>query len=94
MYMQFGCLALDEIIQVSDQPVEPSVGQDRLDLVLVGREEVGDDLPGRADVELPFANAALLLGVVGPVLADVLALLLEQVDRRVELLVRRARRGS
>src|SRR4051794_18005661 len=26
MYMQFGCLAFDEIIQVSDQPVEPSRG--------------------------------------------------------------------
>ena len=25
-YMQFGCLALDEIIQVSDHPVEPSLG--------------------------------------------------------------------
>src|SRR5512141_22914 len=24
--MQFGCLALDEIIQVSDQPVAPSLG--------------------------------------------------------------------
>ena len=24
--MQFGCLALDEIIQVSDQPVDPSFG--------------------------------------------------------------------
>src|ERR1700755_1339603 len=26
MYMQFGCLALEEIIQVSDQPVAPSLG--------------------------------------------------------------------
>src|SRR3954452_11716008 len=26
LYMQFGCLALDEIIQVSDQPVAPSLG--------------------------------------------------------------------
>src|SRR3954447_21686989 len=26
MYMQLGCLALDEIIQVSDQPVPPSLG--------------------------------------------------------------------
>src|SRR3954453_9278700 len=26
LYMQFGCLALDEIIHVSDQPVEPSLG--------------------------------------------------------------------
>src|SRR6478735_6234678 len=26
LYMQFGCLAFDEIIQVSDQPVEPSFG--------------------------------------------------------------------
>src|SRR6266487_2837216 len=25
--MQFGCFALDEIIQVSDQPVEPSFGR-------------------------------------------------------------------
>src|SRR3954463_421323 len=27
LYMQFGCLALDEIIHVSDQPVEPSLGR-------------------------------------------------------------------
>ena len=26
MYMQLGCLALEEIIQVSDHPVEPSLG--------------------------------------------------------------------
>src|SRR5215208_6567900 len=26
LYMQFGCLAFDEIIQVSDQPVAPSLG--------------------------------------------------------------------
>src|SRR3954462_1118858 len=26
MYMQFGCLALEEIIHVSDQPVAPSLG--------------------------------------------------------------------
>src|ERR1044072_3402150 len=26
MYMQFGCLALEEIIQVSDHPVAPSFG--------------------------------------------------------------------
>src|SRR3954463_1705386 len=26
-YPQFGCLAFDEIIQVSDQPVAPSVGR-------------------------------------------------------------------
>src|SRR6266550_1190046 len=26
-YMQFGCLALDEIIHVSDQPVAPSFGR-------------------------------------------------------------------
>jgi hypothetical protein len=26
MYMQFGCLAFEEIIQVSDQPVAPSLG--------------------------------------------------------------------
>ena len=32
LYMQFGCLALDEIIQVSDQPVEPSLGR----IVLTG----------------------------------------------------------
>src|SRR4029450_12418596 len=27
LYMQFGCLASDEIIQVSDHPVEPSFGR-------------------------------------------------------------------
>ena len=26
LYMQFGCLALELIIQVSDQPVAPSFG--------------------------------------------------------------------
>src|SRR4051795_10003720 len=32
MYMQFGCLALEEIIQVSDHPVAPSLGR----IVLTG----------------------------------------------------------
>ena len=27
LYMQFGCLASEEIIQVSDHPVEPSFGR-------------------------------------------------------------------
>ena len=60
MYMQFGFLALDEIIQVSDQPVEPSFGQHRLDRHLVGFEQVGDDLPGRAHDRVALRERGLL----------------------------------
>jgi hypothetical protein len=50
LYMQFGCLALDEIIQVSDQPVAPSLGTTVSTLALPSPvDEVGDDLPGGAD---------------------------------------------
>ena len=51
MYMQFGCLASDEIIQVSDQPVAPSFGR----IASTGGDflsrlhEVRDHLPGGAD---------------------------------------------
>ena len=89
LYMQLGCLALDAIIHVSDQPVEPSEGS----VVLIGTgffspwQQVRDHLPRGADVGVALREGRLLLGVVRPVLADVLALLLEQVDRGVELLV-------
>ena len=75
MYMQFGCLALEEIIQVSDQPVAPSLGS----VVLTGTLSPSSRLAMTCQVvptsELPLANAGLLLGVVRPVLADVRALL-------------------
>ena len=35
LYMQFGCAAFDEIIQVSDQPVEPSFGSTVLTCTLL-----------------------------------------------------------
>ena len=87
MYMQFGFLALDEIIQVSDHPVAPSFGS----TVLIGTLSASSRFAITCQV-VPIGRVAvrerrLLLRVVRPVLADVLALLLEQVDRGLELLV-------
>src|SRR5829696_4284652 len=61
MYMQFGCSALDEIIQVSDQPVAPSLGS----AVLIGTLSASSRFAMTCQVvpstELPPANAACSL---------------------------------
>ena len=51
MYMQFGCLALDESIHVSDHPVAPSLGRiaSTGGDFLSACDQVRDHLPGRAD---------------------------------------------
>src|SRR3954471_4279456 len=57
MYMQLGCLALEEIIQVSDQPVAPSLGS----VVLIGTLSPSSRFAITCQVvptvESPFANA-------------------------------------
>src|SRR5919107_5597093 len=57
MYMQFGFLALEEIIQVSDQPVAPSLGS----TVLIGTLSASSRFAMTCQVvpthELPFAKA-------------------------------------
>ncbi len=62
-------------------------GQHGVDLRLVQLGEVHDDLPRRADHRVTVLERLDLLGVVGPVLPDVLVLRLEQVDGGRELLV-------
>src|SRR5215208_6234616 len=61
MYMQFGCLALAAIIQVSDQPVAPSLGS----AVLIGTLSASSRLAITCHVvpitESPLANAACSL---------------------------------
>ena len=89
MYMQFGCSASELSIHVSDQPVAPSSGSVvELDRLTLGLEQVsawyGQVVPTTMS---PLVERLDLLGVVGPVLADVLVLLLQQLDRRVELLL-------
>src|SRR5215217_8869418 len=58
MYMQFGFLALEEIIQVSDHPVAPSFGS----VVLTGTLSASSRLAITCQVvptcELPLAKAA------------------------------------
>ena len=49
LYMQLGCLASAWIIQVSDQPVGPFVGQDAGDRLALALQQVDLELPGRAD---------------------------------------------
>ena len=56
--------------------------------------EVDDHLPGGADHRVAGVEGLDLLEVVGPVLADVLALLLEQVDGGRELVLVEGCRGS
>ncbi len=92
MYMQLGCLALELIIQVSDQPVAPSFGRKPW---LAGLAATGSPspfsgevlvLPGGADLVVAVGEGLDLLGRVRPVFADVGMLFLQQVDRRFELL--------
>src|SRR5215213_9134009 len=58
MYMQFGCSAFEEIIQVSDQPVAPSLGS----VVLIGTLSASSRFAITCHVvpitELPLAKAA------------------------------------
>src|SRR3954447_11700045 len=58
MYMQFGCLALEEIIHVSDHPVAPSLAS----VVLIGTLSASSRFAITCHVvpiwELPFAKAA------------------------------------
>ena len=78
-----------------DHPgVRPSggalLGED--DLGVAGRDRVLDDLPGGSDDRVSGLEGLDLLQVVRPVLADVLALSLQQVDGRGELgLIQRVR---
>ncbi len=91
--MQFGCAADELIIQVSDHPVAPSLGHEALTRgadrhrLAGGLELEVLVLPGRPDLVVTVRVRLDLLGGVGPVLADVRPLLLQQVDRGVELLV-------
>src|ERR1044071_5874419 len=61
MYMQFGCLALEEIIQVSDHPVAPSFGR----IVLIGTLSASSRFAITCQVvprtESPLVNAACSL---------------------------------
>ena len=61
LYMQFGCLAFDEIIQVSDHPVEPSDGTSVVTLCLSASSRLAMICHVVPTVELPLANAACSL---------------------------------
>ena len=58
MYMQFGCFALDEIIQVSDQPVEPSFGSVVSTFTLSAASRFAITCHVVPTTVFPFANAA------------------------------------
>ena len=90
--MQFGCAASELIIHVSDQPVAPSFGHEaglgrRFDRLLLGLQREQLVLPRRSHDAVAVRERLDLLGGIGPVLADVRLLLLEQVDSGLELLV-------
>ena len=61
LYMQFGCLALDEIIQVSDQPVAPSLGSVVLTLTLSASSRFAMTCHVVPTVESPLVKAACSL---------------------------------
>ncbi len=84
-YMQFGCLASELIIQVSDHPVAPSLGRKPW---LAGLASTGTPSSFSAKywycqvvptVDVAAGEGGDLLGGFRPVFADVLALFLEQV---------------
>ena len=56
--MQFGCLALDDSIQVSDQPVEPSSGRIALTLTLSAVRRLAITCHVVPRTESPCVNAA------------------------------------
>src|SRR3954452_4674249 len=59
MYMQFGFLALDEIIQVSDQPVAPSLGSVVLIFTLSAWSRLAITCHVVPTSESPLENAAI-----------------------------------
>ena len=61
MYMQFGCLAFDASIQVSDQPVAPSFGSVVLIFTLSASSRLAITCQVVPMTELPLANAACSL---------------------------------
>src|SRR4029078_2173808 len=61
LYMQFGFLALELIIQVSDHPVEPSLGSTVLTFTLSAWSRLAMTCQVVPTVELPLANAACSL---------------------------------
>ena len=72
---------------MSLHPVEPSFGTTVSSVRTVGRRQVLDDLPRRAEHRRTLLERALGLRVVVPVLADDRVLILQQRDRRIELLL-------
>jgi len=61
LYMQFGCLALDEIIHVSDHPVAPSLGRVVLTLTLSASSRLAMTCQVVPTVESPLVKAACSL---------------------------------
>ena len=92
--MQLGCWALEDSIQVSDQPVAPSLGS----TVLIGCLSAASRLAVYCQIdptyEVALREALLLLGESAQYWPIERPLLLQQRDGRVELLLRRARTGS
>ncbi len=85
--MQFGCGAFAEIIHVSAQPVTPSRRDDLIDRsVRLGVAEV--DRPRGPGDHRAVHEPVDLVGVERPVLADHGRLPLQQLGRRVQLLLR------
>jgi hypothetical protein len=61
LYMQFGCLALEEIIQVSDQPVDPSEGRTVSIFTLSALSRLAITCQVVPTTELPLAKASTSL---------------------------------
>src|ERR1700754_314627 len=59
MYMQFGCLAFELIIQVSDQPVAPSLGSVVWTLTLSASSRFAITCHVVPSTEFPLENAAI-----------------------------------
>ena len=85
LYMQFGCLAFDASIQVSAQPVIPSVGTTASTVDARALEGVGLVRPGRSDDDVAAREVVDLVGVAAQYLPMKAVLCLQQVDRGVEL---------
>ena len=72
----WGAWRLGMIIQVSDQPVEPSSGEHRRDRPVLALQQVRHELPRRADDDVARGVRGHLVGVGAPVEGAVVALLL------------------